>query len=347
MNEIKPLVSIIILNYNSGDWLIDCVESLLKTDYPNLEIIVVDNFSKDDSHKICKQKFNQIVLIENKKNLGYCEGNNVGINEANGEFLVILNPDTLVEPNWLNEMFNAYSKYGEGLYQPKILASTDHKLILSVGNVIQLFGFGFSKGKGEVENGQYEKDQKISCASGTCIFTSVKTMKLLSGFDSFLFAYHDDLDLSWRSSLVGISSYYIHSSIIYHPIEGHSFKWSPFKFYLMERNRLYCIFTHYSRKTIFKLLPALMLIDLAVTIFYAQRGLFIIKIKSNINILKNIRKICIKYSEIQKYRKISDKEIIQNFSDKIDVPPWIMEKNKNQFFNLLLVKLSMLCRRVI
>ena len=194
MNNLKPLVSIIILNYNSGNWLTDCVSSILKTQYTNYEIIVVDNLSGDDSHKICQEQFQQITLIENDKNLGYCEGNNVGMRKAKGDFLVILNPDTLVEPDWLDE-------FGDGIYQPKILASTDHDLILSTGNMIQLFGFGFSRGKGEKNYNQYENDQQISYASGTCLFTSSKIMKKLSGFDSFLFAYHDDLDLFLRASL--------------------------------------------------------------------------------------------------------------------------------------------------
>lgn len=347
MNHFKPLVSIIILNYNSGSWLNDCVESILKTNYQNYEIIVVDNSSSDDSHKLDKEKLEQITLIENNENLGYCEGNNVGINKSKGDFVVILNPDTLVEPNWLDELISAYSKYGDGIYQPKILASTDHDLLLSTGNMLQLFGFGFSRGKGEKDTKQYEKDEQIGYASGTCLFTSSKIIKSLSGFDPFLFAYHDDLDLCWRAYLEGIKSYYVHSSIIYHPIEGYSFKWSPFKFYLMERNRLYCIFTHYSRISMLKMLPSLILVDLAVTSFYVKRGLLLVKIKTSLNIIKNLRHVSKRYSEIQKTRKISDKEIIQIFLDTIDVPPWVMKQNQNKFFNKFLTKLSSFSRNLL
>jgi len=78
----KSLVSIVILNYNAGDLLLDCIESIFKTKYDNYEVILVDNASQDDSHKKTKEKFSKIRLIENKENLGYCEGNNVGIREA-------------------------------------------------------------------------------------------------------------------------------------------------------------------------------------------------------------------------------------------------------------------------
>ena len=118
MNK-ESLISIIILNYNAGDLLLDCVKSIFESNYKNFEIILVDNVSKDLSHKKCKEKFPDINLIENSENLGYCEGNNVGLQKVNGKFIVVLNPDTIVDPNWLNELLKAYKKNGDGLYQPK------------------------------------------------------------------------------------------------------------------------------------------------------------------------------------------------------------------------------------
>ena len=84
-NDENPLVSIIILNYNAGKLIEECVESIYQSNYKNYEIIIVDNNSKDNSHVECKEKFPLINLIENKKNLGYCEGNNVGIRKSKGE----------------------------------------------------------------------------------------------------------------------------------------------------------------------------------------------------------------------------------------------------------------------
>ena len=232
-NNSQPLVSIIILNYNAGNLLLHCVESVLQTNYENYEIIVVDNASADNSQNECKEKFTAIQLIQNQKNLGYCEGNNIGINGAKGEFVVILNPDTIVESNWLKELVNGYQKLGEGIYQPRFLTTDNHKILQGTGNMIQLFGFGFARNKGDIDEGQFNKPERIGYASGTCLFTSRKIMEKLDMFDSFLFAYHDDLDLCWRAALEDIKSYYIPSSIVYHPPEGFSFKWNSFKFYLL------------------------------------------------------------------------------------------------------------------
>ena len=246
MNEkSNSLVSIIILNYNAGKLLHDCIESIFKSHNKNFEVILVDNASSDKTYKQCKEKFNDITLLENKKNLGYCEGNNVGIRHAQGEFIVVLNPDTLVEPDWLDELISAYENNGDGIYQPKILANTDHGMLLSTGQVLQLFGFGYSREKGDKDTDIHNKLEKISYASGTCLFTTKKILEKLNFFDPFLFAYHDDLDLCWRAAMIGINSFYVPTSIIYHPIEGYSFKWSQFKFYLIERNRQYCLLTHF------------------------------------------------------------------------------------------------------
>ena len=340
----NPLVSIVILNYNAGDLLIDCIDSIQNSNYKNFEIILADNVSKDNSHKKCKEKFPDIKLIENSENLGYCEGNNVGIREAKGQFVVILNPDTIVEPSWLSELLLAYRKNGEGIYQPKFLASTDHSMLLSTGNMIQIFGFGYSRSKGDLDKGQYEKFERINFASGTCIFTSKKTIERIGLFEPFLFAFHDDLELCWRGALIGISSFYVPSALVYHPIEGYSFKWSPLKFKLLERNRKYCLLTLYSRSTFFKMIPGLLLIDIAVLFFYIFKGLGKMKISADIEILKNLKIINKKYNQNQKIRMISDQELIKQFKNEVIVPQWVINDKTNVLFNSFLVTISKITR---
>ena len=344
MRENEPLVSIIVLNYNAGKLLTDCVKSIFNSNYSNLEVIVVDNVSKDNSHKECKEKFQKVKLIENKENLGYCEGNNIGIRAAVGEFLVILNPDVIVTPNWLNELLIGYQKHGEGIYQPKILATTNHEIIISAGNMIQLFGFGFSRGKGEKDEGQYEKDEVVGYASGTCLFSSANIFEKIGNFDPFLFAYHDDLDLCWRGMIKGIKSFYLHKSIVYHPLEGYSFKWNSFKYFLMERNRIYCLRKNFDKKTIFKMIPSLILVDIAITLFYLKNGFVLAKIKANIDIIKNLNIISKNQKEIQKNKIISDNALIAKFTNNIEVPQWVIQKESNDFVNRMFEKLSKITR---
>ena len=343
----NDLVSIIILNYNAGDLLIDCVSSILKSHHKNFEIILVDNISKDNSHKKCKEKFPSINLIENSENLGYCEGNNVGLREAQGQFIAVLNPDTIVDPYWLDELLKAYQTNGEGLYQPKFLATTDHSMLLSTGNMIQIFGFGYSRSKGDKDKQLFEKFEQIDYASGTCLFTSNSLIQKIGLFDSFLFAFHDDLELCWRGAIMKINSFYVPKSIVYHPKEGYSFKWNPIKFKLMERNRKYCLLTLYDRSTVIKMLPALLIIDIAVFLFYITRGIGKMKILADWEILKNSKTINRKYAQNQKIKQVPDSELIKQFKNELLVPTWIINEKKNNFFNGFLTLITKITKQFI
>jgi len=338
MNE-KSLISIIVLNYNAGELLLNCINSLKKSTYQNIEILVVDNISSDDSHTKCKKQFPDIKLIQNRKNLGYCGGNNVGIKEAKGEFIVILNPDTIVEENWLDEMFNAFNEFGDGLYQPKIISLNESDIIQSTGNMIHVFGFGFARDKGGKIIEKKEEIEKIGYASGTCLFTTKKVLEKVGLLDEFLFLYHDDLDLGWRAAQIGINSYYVPKSKIFHA-ESYSLKWSAKKFYWLERNRKYCLKTHYSKDTYKKMSFSLMLVDLSIWVFYISKGFLNAKIRAELDILKNKKIIENKYLELEKKKIISDKELIEKFPDEIFVPTNVSEQSLNKKFNSLLTRLS-------
>ena len=338
-SNLNPLVSIIILNYNAGNLLLNCVDSVFKSTYPNFEVLVVDNISTDNSHVVCKKKFEKIHLIENKENLGYCEGNNVGIRNANGEFVVILNPDTIVEPNWLNHLMSAYNEFGEGLYQPKFFSLNEKHVLQSTGNMLHIFGFGFAKDKGKIDDKKMESVEKINYASGTCLFTSKIVLDKIGLLDPFLFLYHDDLDLGWRAAHIGINSFYVPKSIIYHA-ESYSIKWSSKKFYWLERNRKYCLLTHYSKETYAKMRFSLFLVDLCVWLFYLSKGFLGAKIKAELDIFRNRKTIKIRHNQLEKMKIVSDKDLIEKFPDEIFVPKNVSDPVFNQLFNKILSALS-------
>jgi len=338
-DKINPLVSIIVLNYNAGELLHNCIESIFKTSHDNIEVIVVDNASVDQSHKKCKEEFDKIRLIENKQNLGYCEGNNVGIREAKGQFVVILNPDTIVEPNCITELISAYEKYGDGLYQPKIISLYEKNILQSTGNMLHLFGFGFARDKGVPDSLQRNNIEQIGYASGTCLFTSQKVLNKVGLLESFLFLYHDDLDLGWRAAHLGIKSYYVPLAKIHHA-ESYSLKWSSKKFYWLERNRKYCILTHYSKDTYKKIRPYLMQVEFMIWLFYFSKGFLGTKIRAELDIRKNKKHILEKYHELESKKIISDSELVKTFPDEIFVPKNVSSTIGSRIFNSILAKFS-------
>jgi hypothetical protein len=342
----QPLASIIILNYNADQLLLDCVESLMKTNYDNFEIIVVDNASMDGSHIKCKEKFEKIRLIENEKNLGYCGGNNVGIQDAKGDFIVILNPDTTVEPDWLSELVSVYNKCGEAFYQPKHLSLNDKSVFMSAGNMMNVFGFGYAREKGKKDINQYNTVEQIGYASGTCLFAPSSVFKKVGLLDPFIFLYHDDLDLGWRAAQLGIKSYYVPSSVIYHA-ESYMLGWNSEKFFWLERNRKYCLQTHYSKDTYSKIHSTLMLVDLLVWLFYLSKGFLGAKIRAELDLRKNRKKISERYEYLEHLKKIPDRDLVMDLPDAIHVPSNVTGKNTNSIFNKLIRRLSQRAKKAI
>ena len=126
-SENDSLVSVIIINFNGGDYILDCVDSVTKTTNSNFEVILIDNNSTDNSSNLCKDKFDQIRLFQSDKNLGMA-ARNIGLDNAKGKFIVFLDADTVVEPNWLSVLLDSHKKHGSGLYQGKLLKKLSKKL---------------------------------------------------------------------------------------------------------------------------------------------------------------------------------------------------------------------------
>lgn len=341
----EPAVSVIIVNYNTGDILSECVRSVLNSRYRNVEVILVDNCSDDTSYRDIKKKFPEIALVENEENMGYCGGNNVGIRRCSGEYVVILNPDTVVTPDWLHELLAGYKRHGEGLYQPKLISHSNMDRINSAGNWIQIMGFGFSAGKGMGDGGEFDSEKRIGFASGACLFAKKETFDTIGLFDEFLFAYHDDLEIGWRAAKAGIASYYIPSSVVYHA-ESLIFEWSKKKYFLLERNRWYCLMVHYSKRTFYKILPSLLLLEIMMLGFYLYKGMIMEKLRGYSSLIRNRKLIKWKHLEMERLRKVQDKEVVAGFTDSIEIPHQVASKTIAGKFNRMLSALSRASRRL-
>ncbi len=333
-----PLVTIIILNFNGGNVIQKCLESIYKTSDIAFEVILIDNNSKDESQRSCKEKFPDIVVIQNKENLGM-GARTIGIKEAKGDYIVFLDYDTTVESNWLKKFIQSYEQHGVGLYQPKLLELKDPQKINSAGNMINPFGLGYSRGKGQTDDGQYDKFQQISYTSGACTFTSAETMRELKEVDPIFFLYHDDLDFGWRANLMGISSYYEPSVIVYHH-GSPNLEWSALKFYYLERNRWICLKSLYSEKTLRRILPYLILFEIGIFFFFLSKGLGLSKIKSGLSIIGLGKEIKEKREKTKKIRTKSDSEVVQSFTTEFYYPENIVSGNKRTAISRIINYLS-------
>ena len=311
-----PAVSVVILNYNGRDVLPACLRSVYNSRDPNFEVIVVDNGSTDQSVEAAERDFPETIVIRNKKNLGFSIGNNIGIAQSKGKYIVLLNNDAVVHPDWLKELIKGAIQLNGGFCQPKILLMDDPKLINSVGNMIHLAGFGLCRGLGEPDTGQFEERVEIGYASGACVFASRRAIEEIGLLDPVYFAYNEDTDWGWRGRMFGWKSFYIPTAVIYH-------EWSRFasrsrlKFYYLERNRIATLLKNYSDRTLILLLPILLLSELAVILYSLASGWLPEKIKGYVDLFKSRRNLMAKRRQLQSKRRFGDRVVMKVFVDEM------------------------------
>lgn len=240
MNE---LVSVIILNWNGKEYIQTCLDTVLSQNYSSLEVIVVDNASNDGSPELIKRSYPDIELIENKQNVGFGGGNNIGIRRARGDYILILNNDAELGEGCIRAMKKALDRYPDcGSCASKINFKNSPQTIDAAG--ITVFPDGLSSGRGRFECGSlFEKEEKVFSASGCCaLFRKEMLEDIKVGdeyYDEDFFAYADDTDLGWRAQLRRWECIYTPEARAYHLHSAGSGGHSTTKAFLVERNRIW------------------------------------------------------------------------------------------------------------
>lgn len=282
-----PTVSIIIVTHNSQDDIVDCVNSVLFQDYQNFEVIIVDNASTDKTVDIIKQNFGSnsaVRLICSKENTWYPGGNNLGFHYSNGDFIVILNPDLIVDKLWLTKLLETYDSYENvGIVCSNVLLFDDHDVINACGNDIHLTGFVFSRFYGE-DRSKCSKEEVVAAPSGASFIFSRKKLNTIGRkepFDNARFVMeYSDHDLAIDFLNHDLLCYVAPSSKVYHKFK---FKMNPRRLYDLEVGR-YQILGHLTKRTLFLMLPALVVAELIVWSFVLTKDRRLIKPKLKVQI---------------------------------------------------------------
>lgn len=315
----KPLVSIIILTYNSLKFIEKCLESVLNTNYEKFEIVIVDNGSTDGTVELIQKRFGEeekIKLIVNRENVGFAEGNNVGAKFAKGKYIVFLNADTIVDPNWINEVVKVMENNPDiGVCQSKLLLMDKPEFFDSAGDFIDKYGVMMRRGGDipEKDIGQYDRVEEIFSARGAAMIIRKDLFEEIGGFDTMYFLTYEDIDLCWRARLNGHKIFFVPKSIVYH--KG-GFSLLPEKAFLTTRNWLLTLIKNYETWNMFKIMPNATVIAFFSALFeiLTKRSpiLFWKRIKALLWILFNFKKIWVKRLTVQSYiRKVSDREIMK------------------------------------
>jgi GT2 family glycosyltransferase len=237
------LISVVLVNWNRRELLEASLRSLAAQTYTNVEVIVVDNGSSDDSVE-CVRRHSGIFpwplrLITNDRNLGFCAANNQGIAEAQGEFVALLNNDAEADPAWLAEMLAVARSNAEvGMVASKILVWEDPRRIDKVGHLIYPDGQNRGRGTGQIDNGQFDRVEDVLWPDGCAALYRKAMLDEIGGFDEDFFAYADDAELGLRARIAGWQCLSAPKAVVRHHRGATLGLGSVKRLELIERNRI-------------------------------------------------------------------------------------------------------------
>jgi GT2 family glycosyltransferase len=261
----SPLVSIIILNWNGEKFIKECIDSVLKTDYPQKEIIFVDNGSTDNSLNIVNSYSNSLHLVAHSQNLGFAAGMNSGIKAAHGEYVVTLNNDLIVDKNWLQRPVEILSSNPEvGIISCRQMVYGKEDLIDIVYSRPSPYLLPAPVGSDQKysEHPEFHTEREVSGASGASVIYRKTLLDQFDGFDERFFAYHEESDLQTRACKSGWKCIYVPSAVVFHMGSRSFGKLSRTFHYYHERNRWWYIAKNYSLLKILLHLPWLIFMEL-------------------------------------------------------------------------------------
>lgn len=236
----NPLVSIITINYNNASVTEELIQSLQNITYPNVEIIVVDNGSTENPDQI-KEKFPFVNLLKTGNNLGFAGGNNEGFKVAKGEYFLMLNNDTEVDPSFIEPLLDKFENdTSAGVVSSKLIYYHSDGIIQYAGSSPMNMLTGRSRfiGQKEKDQGQYNTCCPTYFGHGAAMMVPRKVVEKVGLMADLYFLYYEELDFCERIRKAGYSIWYTGLSKVYHKESMSVGKESPLKIYYMTRNRL-------------------------------------------------------------------------------------------------------------
>jgi GT2 family glycosyltransferase len=274
-NTKQPLLSVIIVNFQGSRFIRGCLRSVLSSDYPSFEVLVVDNASTDGSIELVEEEFEKdprVTIIKNRMNVGFAKANNQAARISHGELLLFLNADTRMDESSMGRLAEALRSDDRiAVAQPKLLLmNTDPPRIDSTGDLMDPYGNGYRRGVGLVDQGQFDdKVDEIFSARGAAMIVKRDIFLKVGMFDEDFFLYLEDMDLCWRIRLANKSITYLPKAVVFHAAAGSRDQTMLARaWFHVVKNQLAMIVKNYSWRHLPKALVGRLLCYATVAIYY-------------------------------------------------------------------------------
>ncbi|NVO10468.1 MAG: glycosyltransferase family 2 protein [Bacteroidales bacterium] len=323
-------VAVVILNWNGEKFLKKFLPRVVSnTITPNVDVIVADNGSTDESVLYIESNHPNVKVIRLDKNYGFASGYNLALKQVEAEYYVLLNSDVDVPQGWLNPLIQFMDKNPlTAACMPKILDYNNpshFEYAGAAGGFIDYLGYPFCRGRIlshiEEDNGQYNEPLEVFWASGACLFFRSKAYWEANGLDDDFFAHMEEIDLCWRLINMGYSNYCIPDSKVYHVGGGTLPNNNPRKLYYNYRNSLFMLYKNLPKSKLFTTIFSRLILDGLSAIVYLLSGKFSFfkavflahcNYWKNIGILRKKRKI-LNLNRVNNSSKILHKSVLSNF----------------------------------
>jgi GT2 family glycosyltransferase len=301
-------VSVIIPNYNGIKYLDGVLGSLEKQSIKSFEVLVVDNGSTDGSLAFIRENYPWVHLVELSENFGFCRAVNEGIYRSRAPYVLLLNNDTEVDPDFLKEMLSSIKRHKRAFScAARMVQYHDRSRLDDAGNYYCALGWSYARGKGQSTN-RYHKEEKIftSCA-GAAIYRK-KIFERIGYFDEEHFAYLEDTDIGYRARIYGYENWYAPRAVVYHVGSGTSgSRYNQFKTRYSSRNNIYLIYKNMPFLQILLNLPFLAAGFGIKFLFFASRGMgreYAAGIKNGFQISHKQKKVPFQLGHLPQYVQI-------------------------------------------
>jgi GT2 family glycosyltransferase len=332
----QPSVCVVIVHHKGVEILSECLASVFKTTYRNMHVVLVDNGSKDGSVAIVQKLYgNRLFLVKSEANLGFVGGNNLALRQVEGDYVVLLNDDTVVHPEWLQHLVEvAEADHSIGALQPKLLSLSDPQYFEyngCAGGMLDVYGVPLCRGRVfdtiEKDEGQYDDVAEIAWASGAAILIRQNVLKDVGLLDDMFYAHMEEIDFCWRVRLKGYKIMAVPKAVVYHRGGG-----TPLgeKFYLKQRNNLIVMVKNYSSSSLLRFLPGRAALDAFSFFYFSLRrnsGRCLSILKAYVDLLSMLKGIIEGRHKVQRNRIVPDYSILKIMLKKsVAIQHYLMRK---------------------
>lgn len=268
------MVSVIIPNYNGEHFLKECLEALKRQTFDDMEVILVDNASTDDSVRLAKELYREIRVIELHDNTGFAYAVNRGIEAAKGEYVLLLNNDTIVFPNFVKNQYKMIKgKPDVFSCSALMIQNQNHELVDDAGDELAVLGWGFAPDRDKPVSGCGVPHEVFSSCAGAAIYRKA-VFDEIGLFDESFFAYLEDMDVGYRARLAGYRNLYNPYAKVYHLGSASSgSRHNAFKVELSARNSMYMMKKNMPVWQYILNLPFIVAGIAIKTVYFAKKGI--------------------------------------------------------------------------